>query len=128
MGIDAGFDLFPPLQTSSADDTARWDRFLDVIKSKYTNDPDVKVKDSGDVEVTQGEHPTLLKEAHKFRRFSSKVSGSHARNVERYMREVYNIARTHFPGRVHWWSEYEFEGEPEPKYSWTEVYGARDTK
>ena len=124
MGIDAGFDLYPPLQASSPSDTTRWDHFLNAIKLKYTTDPNVKVRDSGDVVITQGEWPELLKEGHKFRRFSSKISGSHAGEVERYLSEVYKIARTYFPGKVHWWSEFGYEGEPEPKYGWAEVYDA----
>lgn len=126
MGIDVGFDLYPPLQASSADDLTRWDRFLSAIKLEYANDPNVKVEDSGDIVITQGEHPTLLKEGHKFRRFSSKISGSHAGEVKRYLREVYKIARTHFFNKVYWWSEYGYEDEPQPMYGWGEVYEARD--
>src|SRR5271155_4411192 len=95
MGIDAGFDLYPPLLASSAD-CLDWDNFLSEIKSKYINDPNVKVQGNGDVAITLGEHPTLLKEGHRFRRFSSKVSGYRGGDVNRYLREVYEIAKIHF--------------------------------
>ena len=59
--------------------------------------------DCGDVVITQSEWPTLYKEGHKFRHFPSKISGSHAGEVEIYLSEVYNIVQVYFSGEVHWY-------------------------
>ncbi|KAF9030955.1 hypothetical protein BDZ89DRAFT_1064279 [Hymenopellis radicata] len=124
MGIDIGFDFFPPIDANNIGDTALWDLFLKDVIDEYRRDPNVEVKENGDIQVKQSEHPILFHEGHKFRRFSSKVSGRLAGDVQSYLTRVCSIARDHFNDRVHWWSEYGYEGEPRAIYDWNEVYAA----
>lgn len=117
MGIDVGFDLFPPLE--GEDDSIKWDLFLKEIETKYAEDPIFEAKE-GTLEFKVGEHPSLTKNPASFRRFSSKVSGSCWR-AKRYIDEVYDASRSYFDKRVYYWSYYGFEDEPSPVYSWGEV-------
>lgn len=79
--------------------------------------------EGGDLVFTQGEHPTLLRKGYRFRRFSSKVSGRLAGEVEHYLRKVKSIAVRHFGAiRVKWWSEYY---DDYGIYEWDEVNKAR---
>ncbi|KAE9383538.1 hypothetical protein BT96DRAFT_1027167 [Gymnopus androsaceus JB14] len=127
MGIDAGFDFFPPIKANDPDAQSEWENFLNAVGKEYKDDPNVKTRKNGDIAFDQGEGPFLPKEGHKFRRFSSKVSGSHAGNVETYLKRVCALARAWFgDGRVYWWSEYGYEGEPSAIYGWDEVYKARN--
>jgi hypothetical protein len=99
---------------------------LDEVKQKYRDDDNMTIDEWGAIVFTVGEHPTLLKDGHFFRRFSAKISGSHCGNVGQYLDEVLIIAKRHFGTRVCFWSEYGYESEPEPMYGWREVYDARD--
>ena len=80
MGIDAGFDMVPCL-SKGAVDRRNWQSFIKTIKEHYQNDDLVEVKPNY-IAFKAGEHPLLPFEGHKFLRFSSKISGSHAEGVE----------------------------------------------
>ncbi|KAF9467788.1 hypothetical protein BDZ94DRAFT_1304984 [Collybia nuda] len=121
MGIDAGFDLYPPL-TDSDVDKCTWEAFLEEVKNEYQSDSAVTIDTMGRIEFTVGEHPTLSKHGHLFRRFSSKISGSHAQNVEVYLHEVGVIATRYFGYRIHHWSE--LSGGGHEIYGWKEVHAA----
>ncbi|KAF9177550.1 hypothetical protein BGZ51_008566 [Haplosporangium sp. Z 767] len=122
MGIDAGFDLFPPLENNERDQST-WASFIAHIERTFTNDSLV-VFLANRIEFEVGEHPTLPYKGHRFRRFSSKVSGRS--QAAPYIRRVYTIAKSHFDNRVHYWSEFGYEGEPECIYTWPEVYAAEE--
>ncbi|KAJ7863166.1 hypothetical protein B0H13DRAFT_1095649 [Mycena leptocephala] len=123
MGVDRGFDLYPPLQNTDADNE-KWARFLaDVIAHyKKENDSNLTVDASGSVIFNQGEHPKLNSKGYQFRRFSSKITGSHAGDVRYYLSTVEAIAKLYFGDRVHHWDE-GFD-ESEACYGWDEVYAA----
>ncbi|WEW61399.1 hypothetical protein PRK78_006889 [Emydomyces testavorans] len=116
MGIDAGFDMVPRLSKGIAD-KHKWHSFLETIKERYQNDARVEVKPNYIV-FNAGEHPMLPLEGHKFLRFSSKISGSHAEGVQTYIDCVAQVAKLHFGSRVRYWNDiwgqYGF-------YSWREV-------
>ena len=121
MGIDIGFDLFPPLENNEHDQSI-WASFITEIERTYAYDSLV-VPMANRIEFEVGEHPTLPYKGHQFRRFSSKVSGRS--QAEPYIRHVLTIAKSHFGNRVHFWSEYGYQGEPECIYTWLEVYAAQ---
>ncbi|KAF9574862.1 hypothetical protein EC968_005102 [Mortierella alpina] len=122
MGIDVGFDLFPPLNRNEHDQSL-WSLFIADVQRAFEDDSQVVSQDD-EIEFEVGEHPTLSYKGHLFRRFSSKVSGRS--QAEPYIRQVCIIAKLHFGPRVHFWSEYGYEGEPQPVYTWTEVYAVRE--
>jgi len=118
MGIDVGFDLYPPLE--GPDDAELWSRFLSQVTDTFSSDPCfVELEDC--LEFKVGEHPTLYVNPSRFRRFSSKVSGS-CGAAESYISQVHHIAKEFFHHRIHFWSEY--SDESRPKYTWTEVHAA----
>jgi len=90
MGIDAGFDMVPCL-SKGAVDKQNWRSFTKFIKERYQNDDLVEIKPNY-LEFKAGEHPLLPFEGHKFLRFSSKISGSHAKGVEDYINTVTRVA------------------------------------
>ncbi|KAG6908135.1 hypothetical protein DXG01_005963 [Tephrocybe rancida] len=100
-----------------------WARFLKAVEEKYTGDPNFSVTKYG-LEFTQGECPRLLKTAHRFRRFSSKYTGSRAGNVWNYIKEVQEIAQSHFGEMIHPWHDRDAEHGREDSYhyGWDEVY------
>jgi hypothetical protein len=57
MGIDAGFDMVPPL-SNEAIDRENWQSFIKIIKERYQNDNLVEVKPKYIV-FKAGEHPLL---------------------------------------------------------------------
>ncbi|KAH8691743.1 hypothetical protein GQ44DRAFT_754036 [Phaeosphaeriaceae sp. PMI808] len=118
MGIDAGFDMVPQL-SKGAVDRRNWKSFINAIKEHYQNDSLVEIKVNY-VEFKAGEHPLLPFEGHKFLRFSSKISGSHAEGVQDYIDTVTRVARCFFGSRVRPWNDAVNEGF----YSWTEVNGS----
>ena len=83
MGIDAGFDMVPRL-SKGAVDQQNWRSFVKFIRERYQNDDLVEVKPNY-LKLKAGEHPSLPFEGHKFLRFSSKISGSHAKGVDEYI-------------------------------------------
>ncbi|KAJ7720855.1 hypothetical protein DFH07DRAFT_304214 [Mycena maculata] len=127
MGVDRGFDLYPPLENTDADNE-KWARFLDAVITHYEgeNDPNLTFDSSRNIVFTQGEHPALQRKGHRFRRFSSKVTGSHAGNVEEYLATVQKIAKRYFGDRVCPWNEYldTFDERSWGYYKWNEVYAA----
>ena len=103
MGIDTGFDMVPRL-SKGAVDKQNWQLFIEVIKEHYQNDDLVEIKPNY-VLFKAGEHPLLPFEGHKFLRFSSKTSGSHAKGVEKYIDTVTRVAQVSFGSRVRRWNE-----------------------
>ncbi len=98
MGIDAGFDMVPCL-SKGAVDKQNWQSFIEVIKERYQNDDLVDIKPNY-LQFRAGEHPMLPFEGHKFLRFSSKISGSHAKGVEEYIDTVTRVAQLSFGSRI----------------------------
>lgn len=103
MGIDAGFDMVPRL-SKGAVDRQNWQSFVKVIQEHYQNDDLVEVKPNYIV-FKVGEHPRLPFEGHKFLRFSSKTSGSHAKGVEEYINTATRVAKVWFGSRIRYWNE-----------------------
>jgi hypothetical protein len=103
MGIDAGFDMVPRLSKGEAD-RQNWESFINVIKEHYQNDDLVQIKPEYIV-FRAGEHPRLPFDGHKFLRFSSKVSGGHAKGVKRYIETVTRVAKANFGSRIQYWNE-----------------------
>lgn len=100
MGVDAGFDIFPPLDSSNQKE---WDDFLAKVKETFADDSAFQ-EDEKRIYFVVGEHPTLTKTAEDFRTFTSKISGSCVL-AEKYIEIVAKIARSHFRDRVHLWNE-----------------------
>lgn len=117
MGIDAGFDMVPRL-SKGAVDKHNWQSFIKIIKERYQNDDLVEIKPNYIV-FKAGEHPQLPFEGHKFLRFSSKISGSHAKGIEDYIDLVTTIARVSFGSRIRRWNE---AADNWGFYNWTEVH------
>jgi hypothetical protein len=117
MGIDAGFDMVPRL-SKGAVDRLNWQSFIKLIKERYQNDDLVEVKPNYIV-FKAGEHPLLPFEGHKFLRFSSKISGSHAKGVDKYLDTVTQVAKAWFGSRVRAWSE---AADERGVYNWQEVH------
>lgn len=116
MGIDAGFDMVPRLSRGAVD-KQNWQSFIKVIKERYQNDDLVEIKPNY-IQFKTGEHPLLPFEGHKFLRFSSKISGSHAKGVEEYIDTVTRVAKISFGSRVQRWNEaFDVWGF----YSWSDV-------
>ena len=116
MGIDAGFDMVPRLSRGAVD-KQNWQSFIKVIKERYQNDDLVEIKPNY-IQFKTGEHPLLPFEGHKFLRFSSKISGSHAKGVEEYIDTVTRVAKISFGSRVQHWNEaFDVWGF----YSWSDV-------
>ncbi|KAF9728645.1 Nephrocystin-3-like protein 2 [Paraphaeosphaeria minitans] len=105
MGIDAGFDMVPPLFKGGVD-RHDWDHLIDFVRTRFKDDPQVEIK-SNYIAFKAGEHPMLPFEGHKFLRFSSKVSGSTAAatGVEQYIDIVARLAKVRFGSRVQYWNE-----------------------
>ncbi len=115
MGIDAGFDMVPRL-TEGAADKNNWASFIKAVKEYFKEDDQVEFK-ANYIEFKIGEHPQLPLEGHKFLRFSSKVSGSHAKGVQNYINVVIQIATEHFASQVRYW----YDAIEAGFYSWFEV-------
>lgn len=104
-------------------DKQNWQSFIEFIKISYQNDDLVEIK-SDFLEFKAGEYPRLPLEGHKFLRFSSKVSASHAKGVEKYIDTVTWVARAHSGSRVHYWNEAADRGG---FYSWQEANDSLDS-
>jgi hypothetical protein len=118
MGIDVGFDLYPPLK---ATDIGQWSRFLLAVSTEFVSDAVVVVKEDGEIEFQVGEHPIIYSDPTRFRRFSSKITGR-CGSAESYIEQVYTIAKRYFGNRICWWSGY--IDNPNFMYTWTEVHEA----
>ncbi|KAJ6560841.1 hypothetical protein DFH09DRAFT_1083313 [Mycena vulgaris] len=68
-----------------------WVSLLEAVIAQK-DDPNMMIYASGNIEFTQGEHPTLRRKGYQFRFFSSKVSGRLAGNVDKCLREVEIVA------------------------------------
>lgn len=122
MGIHVGFDLFPPLETAEKE---QWCLFLLKVAEKYESDPVLHLAPDR-IEFKVGEHPTLDFSTAKFRRFSSKVSGSGGKEkAEPYIMQVGSIAREFFGSRIRFWDTYGYS-EVLPPYCWGEVHTAAE--
>ena len=117
MGVDAGFDMVPRL-SKGAVDKQKWQSFIEVIKERYQNDDLVEIKPNY-LQFKSSEHPLLPFEDHKLLRFSSKISGSHAQGVVKYINAVTRIAQDSFGSRVRCWDE---ARDVWGFYSWREVH------
>lgn len=123
MGLDAGFDISPPLSTPS--DLETWGEFLFRIRQEFVAD-DARVEDNkhwcgvGGIVFRVGEHPWLPYDGRKFRRFSAKITGSAARkdDVDFYLTAVRLIAKEYFGQRIKPWDQ---SCDVDGMYSWTEV-------
>lgn len=119
MGIDAGFDMIPPLSKGIVD-RQNWSRFIEFIKKHYKDDAQVEIKPNY-INFNAGEHPKLPFEGHKFLRFSSKVSGAIATNsgVEHYIDTVTRVAQVNFGSRILYWNE---AVDQHGVYDWNRVH------
>ena len=117
MGIDAGFNMVPCL-SKGAVDKQNWQSFIKVIKEYYQNDDLVEIE-SNYLKFKAGKHPQLPFKGHKFLRFSSKISGSHAKGVEKYIDTVTQVAQVIFGSRVQYWNE---AADKWGFYNWQEVH------
>ena len=91
-----------PRLSKGAVDQKNWQSFIKVMKERYQNDNLVEIKPNYLI-FKADEHPRLPFEGHKSLRFSSKVSGSHGKGVEKYIDEVTLVARVSFGSRVRRW-------------------------
>ena len=119
MGSYAGFDMVPRL-TKGAVDRRNWQSFLKVVKERYQNDDLVEINPNY-LTFKAGEHPMLPFEGHKFLRFSSKISGSHAKEVKECIDEVALIAQVTLGSRVRCWNEATDKGG---FYKWEEAHAS----
>lgn len=103
MGIGAGFDMVPRLSKGAVDRKNR-QSFIESMKKHYQNDDLVDVNPNYIV-FKAGEHLLLPFEGHKFLRFSSKISGSHAKGVETYLDTITRVAQVQFGSRVRAWNK-----------------------
>lgn len=117
MDANAGFDMVPCL-TKGAVDRQNWRSFIKIIIERFQNDDLVEIKPNY-LEFKAGEHPLLPFEGHKFLRFSSKDSGSHAKGVKEYVDTVTRVAQLSFGSRIRCWNE---AANERGSYSWEEVY------
>ncbi|KAI5862087.1 hypothetical protein GGS23DRAFT_104379 [Durotheca rogersii] len=142
MGINCGFDIYPPLERTHTNQ-ALYERFLHDVLVSYGLPHDGRPhSDAGDgnnaiisvntesktsyIEFLVGEHPCMPRRCENFLRFSSKVSGSST--AEPHIRTVYKIARQYLGDRVYRWHEMNEFGpyiHMNGCYSWTEIYAAR---
>ena len=121
MGINIGFDLYPPIQKNSPDES-RWSEFIENVKNVFKDDTNVQVTDKI-IEFQVGEYPFLTIDGSCFRRFTSKITGR-CGPAEPYIDIVLEIANRYFPGRLYPWNDCDcktwgrFNNE---KYDWSEV-------
>ncbi|RYP47922.1 hypothetical protein DL768_006077 [Monosporascus sp. mg162] len=122
MAVDCGFDMVPPL-SGSIKDKKRWTWFTMIIKQRYGDDQRVEATKNYLWFKAGGEYAKVPFEGHKFRRFSSNLSGRNStkaeqRAVEEYMNTIYRIAHDNFGDRVRPWTG----GDDQAGlYDWPEV-------
>ncbi|RYP57054.1 hypothetical protein DL769_009724 [Monosporascus sp. CRB-8-3] len=94
-----------------------------IIKQRYEDDRGVQATQNYLWFKAGGEYAKVPFESHKFRRFSSNLSGRNStkaeqRAVEEYMKTIYRIARDNFGDRVRHWTA----GDDQAGlYDWPEV-------
>ncbi|RYO85430.1 hypothetical protein DL766_006515 [Monosporascus sp. MC13-8B] len=122
MAVDCGFDMVPHL-SGSIKDKKRWTWFTMIIKQRYEDDRGVEVTKNYLWFRAGGEYAKVPFDGHKFRRFSSNLSGRNStkaeqRAVEEYMKTIYRIAHDNFGDRVRHWTG----GDDQAGlYDWPEV-------
>ncbi|KAI9766958.1 MAG: hypothetical protein M1839_004666 [Geoglossum umbratile] len=138
MGIDCGFDIYPPLERTKANQE-QYELFLREVLDTYgPRDGDdaewggggsvVRVNAESEesyIDFEVGEHPHLPRRCEHFLRFSSKISGRSL--AEPYIRGVYKIAKQRLGDRVYFWHEMD-ESSPIRHfgcYNWNEIYAAQ---
>jgi hypothetical protein len=139
MGIDCGFDIYPPLERTKANQE-QYELFLREVLDVYgpRDGDDAEYGDGGSVvrvnaeseesyiDFEVGEHPHLPRWCEHFLRFSSKISGRSL--AEPYIRGVYKIAKQRLGDRVYFWHEMNEFG-PHIRhsgcYNWSEIHAAR---
>lgn len=139
MGVDCGFDIYPPLECTKVNQE-QYELFLREVLDKYRprDDDDAERGDGGSVvrvnaeseesyiDFEVGEHPHLPRRCEHFLRFSSKISGRSL--AEPYIRGVYKIAKQRLGDRVYFWHEMNEFGPyicHSGCYNWREIYAAR---
>ena len=126
MGMDEGFDMFPPLKSS---DQPQWDRFLDAVRSKYKDDQEASLfedEEAGQLTFRVGQNPALTYNCTFFRRFSARVNGYRNRNIEIYLNEVGVLCRSFCPEAVRSWSDMTLTCTVAKAYSLSEVRKASE--
>jgi hypothetical protein len=136
MGIDCGFDLYPPLEPTPSN-KEKYKLFINEVLATYGTGDYEKRRDSvvrvvpksnqgAYIEFMVGEHPTIPYDCEHFLRFSSKVSGS-LTQAESYIKGVYKIAKKWLGDCVRFWHEMNEVGDHRQwgYYDWNEVYAAR---
>ena len=139
MGIDCGFDIYPPLERTKANQE-QYELFLQEVLDAYEpRDSDGADQGDGDsvvrvnaeseesyIEFEVGEHLHLPHRCEHFLRFSSKISGRSL--AEPYIRGVYKIAKQRLGGRAYFWHEMNELGPHighSGCYNWSEIHAAR---
>jgi hypothetical protein len=139
MGVDCGFDIYPPLPRTKANQE-EYELFLREVLDTYgprdgqgteQGNGGIVVRVNAESEESYidfevGEHPHLPRRCEHFLRFSSKISGSSL--AEPYIRGVYKIAKQRLGDRVYFWHEMNEFG-PHIRhsgcYNWNEIHSAR---
>lgn len=148
MGWDCGFDIFPRIEPTPENKKA-YKQFIDAVINKYQGvyDDDARSDDKmilslpGDatkqagtrpdpyIRLMIGECPSMPADpehCNYFMRFSSKVSGRLTSPAEKYIYQVYDIAKRFLGGNVCFWHEGKMTYAPEEEwdwhYDWGEVY------
>ncbi|KAI9764032.1 MAG: hypothetical protein M1840_008908 [Geoglossum simile] len=142
MGVDCGFDIYPPLEPTRAN-RERYEHFLREVLATYGprdgGDADrggdgdggsvVRVDPESEgsyIHFEVGEDPLIPRRCEHFLRFSSKISGRSA--AEPYIRGVCKIARQWLGDRVHFWHDMNESGASIRRsgcYNWNEISAAR---
>jgi hypothetical protein len=143
MGFDFGFDIWPRLDGNTDRDVyeAFVLKIIEIYKDRHDDNShredrkvletplDASCDDKQNVRFTVGEGPHMPfnpNHCGRFLRFSSKISDHLTVPAERYIREVYQIAKNFFGSRVHLWHEMNETGDERQNgyYSWTEIHNA----
>ncbi|KAL7912151.1 hypothetical protein GGI35DRAFT_307899 [Trichoderma velutinum] len=110
MGVDCGFDVYPPL---SREHQGLYETFLEEVIQKYkqavhpnTSEPLIQIvgtpgSPNAYIWFNVGEGPLLPYNLDYFIRFESKLVSRD--NVMPYLKDVYLIARRYFPDNVQFW-------------------------
>jgi len=140
MGVDCGFDIYPPLERTRANQE-RYELFLREVLDAYgPRDGDDADRGGGDggsvvrvdaesegsyIEFMVGEHPCMPRWCVHFLRFSSKVSGGSV--AEPYIRGVCKIAKQWLGDRIYFWHERNESSAyicHSGCYNWNEIHAA----
>lgn len=122
MDTLAGFDMVPRLSEDDDAGLYLWNRFIDIVLTKYLDDKQVEL-DFDRLTFKAGEHPSLPLNGLRFLRFSSKITGPTAEGtgIGNYIRDVGKIACALFGRRIHVWNQL---SEEYGYYDWETVRAA----